>query len=103
MISGAFCRSARGWIGKCKTGSFYEAFWNKWCEGGSKPRSDCRSCTKTRYELGDSNKGHRCGRTGYSDVGQHAQLCSNCRTCLLYTSDAADDLLCVDLGGRRII
>src|SRR5659263_498489 len=24
------------------------------------------------------------------------------RTCLLYTSDAADDLLCVDLGGRRI-
>ena len=27
------------------------------------------------------------------------QLCR----CLLYTSDAADDLLCVDLGGRRII
>ena len=25
------------------------------------------------------------------------------RHCLLYTSDAADDLLCVDLGGRRII
>src|SRR5665213_3589172 len=25
------------------------------------------------------------------------------RSCLLYTSDAADDLLCVDLGGRRII
>eukprot|EP00657_Telonema_sp_P-1_P006510 TRINITY_DN2535_c0_g1_i1.p1 TRINITY_DN2535_c0_g1~~TRINITY_DN2535_c0_g1_i1.p1 ORF type:complete len:124 (-),score=59.06 TRINITY_DN2535_c0_g1_i1:11-382(-) len=24
-------------------------------------------------------------------------------TCLLYTSDAADDLLCVDLGGGRII
>ena len=23
--------------------------------------------------------------------------------CLLYTSDAADDLLCVALGGRRII
>ena len=23
--------------------------------------------------------------------------------CLLYTSDAADDLFCVDLGGRRII
>ena len=28
------------------------------------------------------------------------KLSSNC---LLYTSDAADDLLCVDLGGRRII
>ena len=27
----------------------------------------------------------------------------NIKVCLLYTSDAADDLLCVDLGGRRII
>eukprot|EP00657_Telonema_sp_P-1_P000951 TRINITY_DN11956_c0_g1_i1.p1 TRINITY_DN11956_c0_g1~~TRINITY_DN11956_c0_g1_i1.p1 ORF type:complete len:111 (-),score=47.84 TRINITY_DN11956_c0_g1_i1:57-389(-) len=27
----------------------------------------------------------------------------NTTICLLYTSDAADDLLCVDLGGRRII
>ena len=25
------------------------------------------------------------------------------QACLLYTSDAADDLICVDLGGRRII
>ena len=25
------------------------------------------------------------------------------RACLWYTSDAADDLLCVDLAGRRII
>ena len=25
------------------------------------------------------------------------------RRCLLYTSDAADDMQCVDLGGRRII
>jgi len=24
-------------------------------------------------------------------------------TCLLYTSDAADDMQCVDLGGRRIL
>ena len=28
---------------------------------------------------------------------------ANYSNCLLYTSDAADDLLCVDLGGRRII
>eukprot|EP00657_Telonema_sp_P-1_P001365 TRINITY_DN13296_c0_g1_i1.p1 TRINITY_DN13296_c0_g1~~TRINITY_DN13296_c0_g1_i1.p1 ORF type:complete len:134 (-),score=54.33 TRINITY_DN13296_c0_g1_i1:32-433(-) len=28
---------------------------------------------------------------------------SGVEACLLYTSDAADDLLCVDLGGRRII
>ena len=26
-----------------------------------------------------------------------------CKSCLLYTSDAADDLTRVDLGGRRII
>ena len=26
-----------------------------------------------------------------------------CYSCLLYTSDAADDMQCVDLGGRRII
>ena len=30
-------------------------------------------------------------------------LYSACSTCLLYTSDAADDLLCVDFGGRRIL
>src|SRR5450756_3175344 len=40
------------------------------------------------------------GRRGRADglVGQARVL-----HCLLYTSDAADDLLCVDLGGRRII
>src|SRR5450756_1351682 len=30
-------------------------------------------------------------------------FCELFKVCLLYTSDAADDLLCVDLGGRRII
>ena len=33
--------------------------------------------------------------------GTHAYKVTN--TCLLYTSDAADDLLCVDFGGRRSI
>src|SRR5450756_1193055 len=32
-----------------------------------------------------------------------ARSYARCWACLLYTSDAADDLLCVDLGGRRII
>ena len=32
-----------------------------------------------------------------------ATLSAELTICLLYTSDAADDLLCVDLGGRRII
>src|SRR5450756_3106972 len=31
------------------------------------------------------------------------ELAESTICCLLYTSDAADDLLCVDLGGRRII
>src|SRR5450756_742597 len=34
---------------------------------------------------------------------ERAETLSFVNTCLLYTSDAADDLLCVDLGGRRII
>ena len=29
--------------------------------------------------------------------------CPEPGSCLLYTSDAADDMQCVDLGGRRII
>ena len=30
-------------------------------------------------------------------------ICTDVKPCLLYTSDAADDMQCVDLGGRRII
>ena len=36
-------------------------------------------------------------------IGMAAEVFEGVCTCLLYTSDAADDLLCVDLGGRRII
>ena len=36
-------------------------------------------------------------------ITQPNMQCYLCKICLLYTSDAADDLLCVDLGGRRII
>ena len=31
------------------------------------------------------------------------QVALEAKVCLLYTSDAADDMQCVDLGGRRII
>src|SRR5665811_1213398 len=42
--------------------------------------------------------------TGLLDeIGKHADLVLLSNTCLLYTSDAADDLTRVDLGGRRII
>src|SRR5450756_1247718 len=45
---------------------------------------------------------YRNGRqTDSTTLGVYSKADAN--SCLLYTSDAADDLLCVDLGGRRII
>src|SRR5450756_3230352 len=38
----------------------------------------------------------------FLEAQQPAKASVLVRICLLYTSDAADDLLCVDLGGRRI-
>src|SRR5450756_1855447 len=43
------------------------------------------------------------GTTFTSSQGLLLMLPNMYKICLLYTSDAADDLLCVDLGGRRII
>src|SRR5450756_3258779 len=50
----------------------------------------------------------RAGRITFREYAQKVWLPSRhlevtTYACLLYTSDAADDLLCVDLGGRRII
>src|SRR5428012_25601 len=63
---------------------------------------------KTAYEIMPSLVGSEmCIRDSawrpplHCDVG-HTR-CEFPAACLLYTSDAADDLLCVDLGGRRII
>src|SRR5680860_1565085 len=39
--------------------------------------------------------------TQTTPANRQARSASIQATCLLYTSDAADDLLCVDLGGRR--
>eukprot|EP00657_Telonema_sp_P-1_P004166 TRINITY_DN1962_c0_g1_i12.p2 TRINITY_DN1962_c0_g1~~TRINITY_DN1962_c0_g1_i12.p2 ORF type:complete len:110 (-),score=63.49 TRINITY_DN1962_c0_g1_i12:110-439(-) len=47
---------------------------------------------RQQKQHGQCNKESDCGKSLGVDTG-----------CLLYTSDAADDLLCVDLGGRRII
>ena len=40
--------------------------------------------------------------TKISDHGAYVTL-DEYNNCLLYTSDAAAEVLCVDLGGRRII
>src|SRR5450756_1422947 len=50
-----------------------------------------------RYGLSMSQS--RCGHDSRIEVPTSDQSSS----LILYTSDAADDLLCVDLGGRRII
>src|SRR5450756_3158752 len=45
----------------------------------------------------------RCPREFPSPPSVQCRMTTGYFRCLLYTSDAADDLLCVDLGGRRII
>ena len=60
---------------------------------------------KTLY-LTDGIKGVKQNRLSQQPEGKgyiHPDSRYYCCTCLLYTSDAADDLLCVDLGGRRLI
>ena len=52
---------------------------------------------RKRREAGDSS-GYELGRLEI-ELATFGDLLA----CLLYTSDAADDLLCVDVGGRRII
>src|SRR5450756_2816577 len=42
------------------------------------------------------------GLQGAGKTTLAGKLALHLKDCLLYTSDAADDLLCVDLGGRRI-
>ena len=50
----------------------------------------------------ESNAGGERVRGALIDAGM-APAEADDSICLLYTSDAADDLLCVDLGGRRLI
>ena len=42
-------------------------------------------------------------KSGGLNINSEPVISNPSFNCLLYTSDAADDLLCVDLGGRRII
>ena len=44
-----------------------------------------------------------CGGCHVEELVGLGALIGIAKVCLLYTSDAADDLPCVDLGGRRII
>ena len=62
-------------------------------------------CIRDRIITGESNVGC-CGKKIkriFLDPEKVVSTPEVTKACLLYTSDAADDLLCVDLGGRRII
>ena len=61
-------------------------------------------CIRDRFMIGEAwinNNPSRLQR--YFGANGDAEFDALFDFCLLYTSDAADDLLCVDLGGRRII
>src|SRR5450756_1893852 len=60
--------------------------------------SACRQPVERRFYLAGTYICHQALLAGRIDM-----YVEYTGTCLLYTSDAADDLLCVDLGGRRII
>ena len=61
-------------------------------------------CIRDRYGFVDGNPLERASHLKEMSVEGVAILLEDInKSCLLYTSDAADDLLCVDLGGRRII
>src|SRR5450756_1954277 len=55
---------------------------------------DLKGTTLVGHSMGGGEVARYIGRHGTKRIA---------RAVLLYTSDAADDLLCVDLGGRRII
>ena len=54
-------------------------------------------------DLGDGLLGDLPELPPVDQLAARGHLAGKGQVCLLYTSDAADDLLCVDLGGRRII
>src|SRR5450756_1732899 len=57
--------------------------------------------SKNRYEPANAIGIHQVKSSSHGPGAHQRTYIAYC--CLLYTSDAADDLLCVDLGGRRII
>src|SRR5659263_341761 len=64
---------------------------------GPHKNKTCSDCHGTNFEIPQCVRCH----SGHGGQELENSLCLACH-CLLYTSDAAGDLLCVDLGGRRI-
>ena len=61
-------------------------------------------CIRDSLSRGELEAGHNLRRVAHDlNTLRRDDVPNVDGVCLLYTSDAADDLLCVDLGGRRII
>src|SRR5665811_678167 len=74
-------------------------------DGGRDPVGSRGSDRQHRAVVATANGGSHIGqepRTGFESVQTVRIEFGLAETCLLYTSDAADDLTRVDLGGRRI-
>src|SRR5450756_2664599 len=71
------------------------------CPGTVIPLSELEAYTKKALAERLTDQQVRDVEIGKAHVG--IGMVYRGKFCLLYTSDAADDLLCVDLGGRRII
>src|SRR5450756_2906572 len=90
-VVSAFAASPRmSWVLRARSRATPETAWNARPRAPRPPVSGVAAGRGRRTEAG-----------GFGDDGWGAGGWDI--VCLLYTSDAADDLLCVDLGGRRII
>ena len=67
--------------------------------GGEAPAVKRSADSRRLFDAGDGEIGRVLDRV----LERNLALLARLQVCLLYTSDAADDLLCVDLGGGRII
>eukprot|EP00831_Metopus_contortus_P071397 TRINITY_DN65227_c0_g2_i1.p2 TRINITY_DN65227_c0_g2~~TRINITY_DN65227_c0_g2_i1.p2 ORF type:complete len:171 (-),score=64.15 TRINITY_DN65227_c0_g2_i1:93-605(-) len=69
-------------------------------EAKPKPKKEKKLKKK---EIPTSSKGLSSAKKMEEEIALRVSSLAKSKCCLLYTSDAADDTPCVDLGGRRII
>ena len=76
----------------------HHGYWNEDGQERSQRTRQVKSDNKSKKESSE----HKKQKTEKTEIGKQKDKTVKF-TCLLYTSDAADDMQCVDLGGRRII
>src|SRR5450756_240594 len=70
-------------------------------ESGSVLAEAASAEDKAQDDQDDDNHDDQIEQATHRSLLSASQHDALLKICLLYTSDAADDLLCVDLGGRR--